>query len=64
MSIKNLYKIRGYYYDDKLGIWQIIDNGLFADSVEAALYDALEHFNRLSNGKARICSVEPWPEDF
>ncbi len=42
MSIKNLYKIRGYYYDDKLGIWQIIDNGLFADSVEAALYDALE----------------------
>lgn len=60
---KNLYFVKGFYYNKKLDIWQIIDEGLFADSEMAAEFEALNFFKKISNGKAKIYSVEPCPNE-
>ncbi len=56
--IKSLYFVKGFYYNHKLGIYQIINEALFADSEIAAKTEALQFFRKLGKGKAKIYNVE------
>jgi len=57
-TVQELYTIRGYYFNKKLGVYQIIDEGLFASSPESAKQEALKFFKSISGGKAKVCNVK------
>lgn len=60
---KKLYFVKGFYYNNKLDIWQIIDEAFFADNEITAKYEATTFFKKISKGKAKIYSVELCPDE-
>lgn len=57
-----LYDIKGYFFNERLGVIQIIDDGVFAYSPEHAKSEMIKHFNTYNITKVKITKVVPHKE--